>query len=1256
MHGAPASRAQLGFPLVESFTATETGITGTAWTIREDQKGVLHIGFDSLGTYDGARWRPYPIASSFCLRGLDFASDDRLWAAAVDEMGWFSRTPNGWVFHSLKDQLPAAHSVGSAWHAFAEGDGAVFLTENNILRWDGTRFTIWSLADGRRLRGFRINGQIYVHHEVTGLHVMGAAGPELVLPASIMGSRALYWIERNGNEWAYLTSEGLFRVHDGQAIPVGGAAEEFIRQNGPTTVVELPDGQLAVGTMRGGLALVTREGSVTTTWAEPAGLNAYVVPLVCDRRGDLWLASRATLFRVSLSANTTLFDARAGLRTDPVEDMISLGEGVVIANSEGLFRYVAAKNAFEPFAPAVRGVWALHARPDGVISAGYRGASYVRGDHATTLHKTGGDVFAITGSNNDPDRYFISDGREVRELTASGQSRVIVANLPATAMSIVEDVGGRLWLGTRTHGLLVVDGAGRNTETAERWGIPAFDGPARVAPIPGGGVIAFSSAGAWVRRGDSGKFEAVRDYPSRGVPVAAKSLDEGKTIWVAHPAESGRGATVACIILDATGAQWRPHAIDGLSSIGSPRSILAQKTADAGTVLWVGGTTGLLRHELGDAPVAPAPAAPLLRAFARNKKTDTRDIIVAPLPFSTPLVEFEFATLESTRHRPLHLETRIDEIDSNWLPAGLDSRRELTALRDGRYTFRVRAVADTGMASAPSVFAFEVLPPWWRTSPAIVCGLLALLPLGYGGYWLWVRTLRKRNAELEEKVRIRTDELARASAAKTQFVANMSHDIRNPLNGIVGLALALEDTRLDSRQQEIVATLRECTTYLSSLVDDVLDFASIEAGRVELRPGPFVPQELLRSIVETLKADTAESGARLTIETAPDLPRHIVGDAGRIQQILVNFVSNALKYAGGHIRLVAAVPADSAGEIEFSVRDDGAGIAEAEQAVLFTKFSRLKHAHGGEPIPGRGLGLAACRLLADLMGGSVGVESRPGEGARFFLRLPLTIADAPVERAPTTLPNTTVLLVEDTDYNAWAATAVLAKLGLSCERARTGAEALQLFAAKRFNVVLLDRNLPDMDGTEVAQRMRALESDGLQSILLAVTAYCTAEDRALCLKSGMDAFVGKPLTPEKLRKVLLAAGRRLLATPSLHAVPEPSVKELDLSLLTYLSNGTSEGLSIQIERFVTTLEDAHVELHAAMAARDLEKSANIAHRLLGQAKMVRANRLISVTETLQAAARSKNRQAAEAALDDVRRQVQNVTVAMRRPRSAVPSA
>lgn len=434
----------------------------------------------------------------------------------------------------------------------------------------------------------------------------------------------------------------------------------------------------------------------------------------------------------------------------------------------------------------------------------------------------------------------------------------------------------------------------------------------------------------------------------------------------------------------------------------------------------------------------------------------------------------------------------------------------------------------------------------------------------------------------------------------------------------------------------------------------MLDFASIEAGKIELRPGLVALPELLRSMVETLKPDTAACGASLTVETGAGLPPQIVTDAGRVQQILVNFISNALKYAGGHIHISATAPADAPGEIEFAVTDRGPGLSAADQATLFTKFSRVQRAHGTEAIPGTGLGLASCRLVADFMGGSVGVQSAPGQGARFFLRLPLITGTATPPVPAGTLPNSTVLLVEDADYNAWAAEAVLARLGLACVRARNGQEALQLFAAKRFNVVLLDRNLPDIDGTEVARQMRQIEAGTSHALLLAVTAYCTAEDRALCLEAGMDAFVGKPLTPEKLRKVMLAASGSLLASVPVQVDPAAvPAGELDLSLLAYLADGSSAGLETQIDRYIANLDESERELAALIAVQNFAALAPSSHHLLGQARMIGATALADAASRLEDAARSEEQAECLSALPRVTAEIRSLkaTVRRRRPSS-----
>jgi CheY-like chemotaxis protein len=252
--------------------------------------------------------------------------------------------------------------------------------------------------------------------------------------------------------------------------------------------------------------------------------------------------------------------------------------------------------------------------------------------------------------------------------------------------------------------------------------------------------------------------------------------------------------------------------------------------------------------------------------------------------------------------------------------------------------------------------------------------------------------------------------------------------------------------------------------------------------------------------------------------------------------------------------------------------------------------------------------------------------------------------------AASAIPHTTVLLVEDTDYNAWAASAVLARLGLSCERARTGEEALRLFAEGRFSIVLLDRNLPDIDGTEVARRMRELESDASRAVLLAVTAYCTAEDRQRCLDAGMDAFLGKPLTPEKLRKAFLSEGRRLLATTTLQAStesePETPAENMNLELLKYLSNEADGGLARQVQRFLEHLAENETELRSALASRDFARTVPAAHRFVGQARMIGAAAVADAALALEEAAKTRDIPACEAQFETLRRELAALREAM----------
>ena len=203
---APGQEA--GFPLVTSFSAAQIGSDAASWTMVQDRMGVLHFGSNDLRSFDGDRWRSDAINGAYALRGLDLGPDGRIWAGAIGEIGWFDPVADGgWRFHSLRPNLPKEYeSLGDVWYAWAEGNGAVFVTADKVLRWDGQKFHVWPMPGPRRLTAMRSGGVIYIDHLPTGLCALRPDGPQLVIPAAVLGNSAVLWLEPHADGWTLVTT------------------------------------------------------------------------------------------------------------------------------------------------------------------------------------------------------------------------------------------------------------------------------------------------------------------------------------------------------------------------------------------------------------------------------------------------------------------------------------------------------------------------------------------------------------------------------------------------------------------------------------------------------------------------------------------------------------------------------------------------------------------------------------------------------------------------------------------------------------------------------------------------------------------------------------------------------------------------------------------------------------------------------------------------------------------------------------------
>jgi signal transduction histidine kinase/CheY-like chemotaxis protein/HPt (histidine-containing phosphotransfer) domain-containing protein len=529
------------------------------------------------------------------------------------------------------------------------------------------------------------------------------------------------------------------------------------------------------------------------------------------------------------------------------------------------------------------------------------------------------------------------------------------------------------------------------------------------------------------------------------------------------------------------------------------------------------------------------------------------------------------------------------------------------------------------------------------------CGLALLLALGFIRYD--ISPLVRLTAEAFRKLERTTHAALESARIKSEFLANMSHEIRTPMNGIMGVTRLALGMPMEPKLRRYLEVIDTSSRGLLTIINDVLDFSKMEAGKYEIRPREFSPRELVAESIAMFAQRATERGLSVDYQIAPDVPNELVGDPDRIKQILVNLVGNAVKFTEvGEVTVRAKLTGGSERMLlQFDVSDTGPGISEDAQAALFQAFTQVdgstQRQHGGT-----GLGLAIAKRLAELMGGDVWLKSEVGHGSEFSFNVevlrakfrgssssPTDLDDVALERRAQRTDRP-LLVVDDNEINRFVAVEHLTRMGYRAVTVTGGEEAVNAVFSGQYAAVLMDCQMPGMDGYTATREIRRREQGSAQHIpIIAVTAHALDGEKAHVLAAGMDDYIAKPFTPAILERALVRWIGKPKSSSAPGALPAKAAAQGNLRAVTPDLDPNVECSPKLLELFVRLAPTQLEELRGKVAARDVEAARAQAHKLKGGLYAVGAPGLANVVEEQRSVIARGEWEVVEANLDDISR-------------------